>query len=236
VSNNSDKNTLSVTLSESLLPVLPLVLARVKRQFDLHCDPNAVYETLSVMNDIRPNLCVPGTRLPGCHDAFEMSVRAVLGQQITVKAAGTLANRVVMAFGTPIETGVPGLTRTFPSPEDVLALGDEIENRFGELGVTSARSFTIRELARAFAQKEIEFDYPARVEEEIKKLTEIRGIGGWTAHYIAMRAMGFTDAFLETDFGVKKALQPYKPKELLQLAESWRPWRGYATVNLWNAL
>ncbi|MDR1131731.1 MAG: helix-turn-helix domain-containing protein [Oscillospiraceae bacterium] len=236
VRNNSDKDRLSVTVSESLLPVLPQVLSRVKRQFDLHCDPNAVYETLSSMNDITPDLCVIGTRLPGCFNAFEMAVRAVLGQQITVKAAGTLAARIADALGTPLETGIPGLTRTFPSPNDVLALGDDIENHFGELGVTSARSRAIRELARVFGDGMIDFDYPANPEDEIKKLTELRGIGAWTANYIAMRAMGCTDVFLETDYGVKKALAPHTPKEMLQLAENWRPWRSYATVNLWNSL
>ncbi|MDR1092724.1 MAG: helix-turn-helix domain-containing protein [Clostridiales bacterium] len=236
VGDDPDKNALSVTVSESLFPLLPQVLARVKRQFDLTCDPCAVYETLSRMNGIRRGLCVIGTRLPGCFDAFEMSARAVLGQQITVKAAGTLAARLAEAFGTPIETGVPGLARAFPTPEEVLSLGDGVEDRFGALGVTSARSRTIYELAGAFARNGAAFDYCARPEEEIGKLTRIRGIGGWTANYIAMRAMGFTDAFLETDYGVKKALRPYEPKELPALAENWRPWRAYATVNLWNSL
>ncbi|MDR3158287.1 MAG: helix-turn-helix domain-containing protein [Zoogloeaceae bacterium] len=236
VKNNPDKNMLSVTVSESLLPVLPQVLARIKRQFDVHCDPNAVHETLSSMNDIRPDLCVIGTRLPGCFNPFEMSVRAVLGQQITVKAAGTLAARIAKTFGMPIQTGIHGLAHIFPSPEDVMALGETMENRFGKLGITSARVKTIRELARGFTQNEIDFDYCARPEEEIQKLLKIRGIGNWTANYIAMRAMGFTDAFLETDYGVKKALPSHAPKELLRLAENWRPWRGYAIINLWNTL
>jgi AraC family transcriptional regulator of adaptative response / DNA-3-methyladenine glycosylase II len=236
VRNNPDKNRLPVTISESLLPALPQILSRVKRQFDLHCDPNAVYETLVTMNDIRADLCMNGTRLPGCFNPFEMTVRAVLGQQITVKAAGTLAARIAGALGTPVETGIPGLTRAFPTPEDVLALGDEIENRFGALGVTSARSRSILELARVFCDGGIDFDYPAKPEDEIKKLTGIRGIGNWTANYIAMRAMGYTDAFLETDYGVKKALAPLAPKAMTRLAEHWRPWRGYATVNLWNSL
>jgi AraC family transcriptional regulator of adaptative response / DNA-3-methyladenine glycosylase II len=236
VRNNPTKNTLSVTVSENLLPVLSRVLARVRRLFDLHCDPYAVYETLSAMNDIRPGLCVLGTRLPGCFDAFEMSVRAVLGQQISVKAAGTLAARIAETYGAPLQTGVDGLTRVFPSPEDMLVLEGSIKDRLGELGVTSSRSETIYKLARVFSQKEVDFDYCLQPEEEIKKLMAIRGIGNWTAHYIAMRTMGWTDAFLETDAGVKRALQPYTSRELLRLAEEWRPWRGYATVNLWNTL
>lgn len=232
----SGKDELGVTVGESLLPVLPQVLARVRGQFDLGCDPDAVHETLAQMNDIRPGLCVIGTRLPGCFDPFEMAVRAVLGQQVTVRAAGTLAARIAEAFGSPLRTGLDGLGRVFPSPGDVAAIGDDIAGRFGELGVTSARSRTILELARAFERGGIDFDCPADPEEEMKKLTAIRGIGDWTAGYIAMRAMGFTDAFLGTDHGVKKALWPLTPGESSRLAEAWRPWRGYAVVNLWNSL
>ncbi|QHQ61491.1 helix-turn-helix domain-containing protein [Anaerocolumna sedimenticola] len=236
VGHRPQKNALTVTVSETLMPVLPQVLARVRHLFDLYCDPDAVYETLRVMNDIRPGLCVLGTRLPGCFNAFEMAVRAVLGQQITVKAASTLAARIVDTYGMPIQTGIEGLTHVFPSPEDILALDGPIENHFGPLGVIAARSRTIYELARAIVQGEIDFDFPAQPEEEIKKLMTIRGIGSWTAQYIAMRAMEWPDAFLETDVGVKKALQPFTSKELLEMSEAWRPWRSYATINLWNTL
>ncbi len=188
------------------------------------------------MNDIRPGLCVPGTRLPGCFNAFEMAVRAVLGQQITVKAASTLAARIAQTYGAPIQTGIEGLTYVFPSPEDLLSIEEPIENALGRLGVIASRAKTIYELARAIVQGEIDIDLPPHPEEEMKKLTAIRGIGGWTAKYIAMRAMEWPDAFLETDAGVKKALQPYTSKEILNMAEAWRPWRSYATVNLWNTL
>lgn len=236
VSHKPKKNALSVTVSEALLPVLPQVLARIRHLFDLYCDPDAVYEILRGMNDIRPGLCILGTRVPGCFNAFEMAVRAVLGQQITVKAASTLAARIVEAYGTPVQTGIEGLTHVFPSPEDIFALDGSIENHFGVLGVIAARSNTIYELARAFVQKKIDFDLCAQPEEEMKKLMAIRGIGSWTAQYIAMRAMEWPDAFLETDAGIKKALQPFTSKELLSMAEAWRPWRSYATVNLWNTL
>ncbi|MBA9084693.1 AraC family transcriptional regulator of adaptative response / DNA-3-methyladenine glycosylase II [Fontibacillus solani] len=236
VGHKPKKNVLSVTVSETLLPVLPQVLARIRHLFDLYCDPDAVYETLRVMNDIRPGLCVLGTRVPGCFNAFEMAVRAVLGQQITVKAASTLAARIVDAYGTPVQTGIEGLTHVFPSPKAILALDGPIENHFGPLGVIAARSRTIYELARTIVQGEIDFDLCAQPEEEMKKLMTIHGIGSWTAQYIAMRAMEWPDAFLETDAGVKKALQPNTSKKLLEMAESWRPWRSYATVSLWNSL
>lgn len=236
IGHRHQKNALTVTVSESLLPVLPQILARVRHIFDLYCDPDAVYETLKVMNDIRPGLCILGTRLPGCFNTFEMAVRAVLGQQITVKAASTLAARIVDTYGIPIQTEIPGLTHVFPSPEDILSLEGPIENHLGPLGVIAARSRTIYELARAIVQREINFDFPAQPEEEIKKMMTIPGIGSWTAQYIAMRAMEWPDAFLETDAGVKKALQPFTSKELLKMSEVWRPWRSYATINLWNTL
>lgn len=236
VGHKSSNNALIVTVNETLLPVLPLVLARVRHLFDLYCDPDAVYQMLSSMNNIRPGLCVLGIRLPGCFNAFEMAVRAVLGQQITVKAASTLAARIVNTYGTPIQTGIEGLTHVFPSPEDILALDGPIENHLGPLGVIAARSRIIYDLARAIVQREIDFGLSAQPEEEIKKLMTIRGVGSWTAQYIAMRTMEWPDAFLETDVGVKKALGTYISKELLEMAEAWRPWRSYATINLWNAL
>jgi AraC family transcriptional regulator of adaptative response / DNA-3-methyladenine glycosylase II len=236
VTNRVKTNALEVTLSETLLPVLPQVLARVKNLFDLYCAPDTVYQTLQTMNELRPGLCSYGIRLPGCFAAFEMAARAVLGQQITVKAAGTLAARIVTAYGTPIHTGVEGLTHTFPSPENILSLGERIEENFGSLGVISARAGTIYALASSFVKGEIDFSACIHPEDWLKKLTSIRGIGNWTAQYIAMRVMQWPDAFLETDVGVKKALPGYNSKELLKMAEAWRPWRSYAVVNLWNSL
>lgn len=236
VGHDAAKNALRLTASESLLPVLPQVLARVRHLFDLHCDPHAVYETLASMNDIRPGLFVLGTRLPGCFDPFEMAARAVLGQQITVKAAGTLAARLVAALGTPLDTGAEGLTHLFPPPAAITELGDAPENHLGPLGITAARARTIGALAEGLARGEIDFGPGAAPEAEMAKLLSLRGIGGWTAGYIAMRAMQWPDAFLETDAGVKNALAPRTPKQLLQIAEAWRPWRSYATVGLWNSL
>ena len=236
VGHEPEKNALSVTVSEALLPVLPQVLARIRHLFDLYCDPGVIYDTLQMMNDIRPDLCKMGTRLPGCFDSFEMAVRAVLGQQISVKAARTLAARIAEHYGTPVQTGIDGLTHIFPSPVDIISMGDDVTENLGLLGVITARSNTIYELAQAFSRQEINFALCAEPGEEIKKLLKIRGIGSWTAQYITMRAMGWTDAFLETDVGIKKALHPRTTKEMLEMAEAWRPWRSYATINLWNTL
>lgn len=236
VSHRPEKNALAVTVSSALLPVLSQVLARVQHLFDLHCDPAAVDEILEGMNAVRPGLYVSGTRVPGCFDPYEMAVRAVLGQQITVKAAGTLAARIVAAYGTCIQTSIAGLTHVFPRPGEILALEGRIADRLGPLGITGTRAGAIQALARVFAQREINFDLCMQPELEMKKLMRIPGIGHWTAQYIGMRTMEWPDAFLETDAGVKKALAPHTPKEVLAMAEAWRPWRSYATVNLWNSL
>jgi AraC family transcriptional regulator of adaptative response / DNA-3-methyladenine glycosylase II len=236
VGNRPQKNVLSATVSAALLPVLPRVLSRVRHLFDLYCEPDAVYETLSCMNEIKPDLCISGTRLPGCFDAFEMSVRAVLGQQITVKAATTLAGRFAESFGTPVETGIDELRYAFPSPESIVALDAPIENHLGPLGIIATRARTILALANVFANGTIDFELGVHPEEEIKKLMQLPGIGSWTAQYIAMRAMGWTDAFPDTDLGVKNVLAPRNGKEILTLAEVWRPWRAYATMNVWNSL
>ena len=236
VKDHPKKNVLVVSLSDTLLPVLPQVLARVKRLFDLYCEPNVVYEALQTMNEIRPGSCIPGIRVPGCFGSFEMAVRAVLGQQITVKAAGMLAGKIAKTYGSPIETGKEGLTPTFPTAEDILALPDPIEERLGVLGVIASRSRSILALAEKLVSGEIVLDGSADPEQEMKKLVEIKGIGDWTAKYIAMRTLGWPDAFLETDIGIRHAFPDPTPKELLALSEKWRPWRSYATMNLWNSL
>lgn len=236
VSHLSRKRALNIEVSVSLQPVLPLVLARVRHLFDLDCDPVAVDDGLHVMNDLAPGLQVLGTRLPGCFDSFEMAVRAVLGQQITVGAARTLAARVVNQYGTPVQTGIEGLSHAFPAPERMLSLDGDIESHLGPLGIIRTRARTILALARALAENEIDFGAGAQPEQQIEKLLALPGIGPWTAQYIAMRAMAWPDAFLPTDYGVKKALMPRTPKQIVELANGWRPWRSYATVNLWNSL
>ncbi len=234
VENRPQRNVLSVTISITLLPVLPRILARIRHMFDLSCNPDAVYEGLESMNRIRPGLCVRGLHVPGCFEAFEQAVRAVLGQQITVKGARTLAARITATYGTPVPCEIEGLTHVFPSPETILSLPGSIRDHLGALGVTGARATTILELARMFASEQFnQFIPPAKMVERLKT---IPGIGEWTAQYIAMRVLAWTDAFLPTDYGVKKALEPRTEKEISAIAETWRPWRSYATINLWNSL
>lgn len=234
VCHRPPKNALSVTMSESLLPVLPRLLGRVRDLFDLCCEPCAISEVLTVMNEDKPGTFIPGIRVPGCVDPFELCVRAVLGQQITVKAAGTLAGKVAAAFGRPVESGVDGLRYAFPTPGDILALEGPIEERFGALGVIAARARAIHALARQCAEDSMAWGLCADPEAEAKKLQQIKGIGPWTAKYIAMRAMKWTDALPETDLGIRRALDGRTPKEILAMSEKWKPWRSYATMALWE--
>ena len=236
VCNRAERNVLFVRMSESLLPVLPQLLGRIRDLFDLCCEPYAVSEALSTMEGVKPGAFLCGIRVPGCMEPFELCVRAVLGQQVTVKAAGTLAGKVAAAFGTPVETGVEGLCCAFPTPEEMLALEGPIEERLGALGIIASRARAIRTLAQMFAQKQFDFALCVDPEAEMKKLTAIPGIGPWTATYIAMRAMRWTDAMPETDLGIRKALGGMTPREIRELSEQWKPWRSYATMALWDSL
>lgn len=230
------ENALEAFVSRSLLPVLPKIASRIRAMFDLDCDPEAVCARLSVMNRVRPGLCVPGTRVPGCFDSFEMAVRAILGQQVTTTAARTLAMRVARDLGETIATPFAGLERTFPSPETVARLGDGAAARLGGLGIIRARSRAIGALAEAMASGELILDSAADPGAEMARLSALPGFGPWTINYVAMRTLGWPDAFLRDDWGVKKALPGVGPADRERLAESWRPWRAYAVVNLWNSL
>ena len=236
VRNSEKNNTLAVTISVTLLPILTKVLSRVKYLFDLHCDPIEIYNKLQTMNTLKNNICVEGTRLPGSFDPFEMAVRAVLGQQITVKAAQTLAGRFALNYGTKITTPINGLTHTFPTPEDFCKLDTPIENHLGSLGVTGARSRSIFSLASEILNGNIDLSRNTDPNIQMQNLLKLPGFGPWTVQYIAMRALNFTDSFLSTDYGIKKALTGYNTKEIMALSEQWSPWRSYSTINLWNSL
>ncbi len=236
ISNIPKKAVLSVTLALSLLPVLSQVLAKIKYLFDVTCRPMEIFEKLMTMNKLSPDMCVPGIRVPGCFDPFEMSVRSVLGQQITVKAARTLAARFAAAFGEKIVTPFAELAFTFPQSDRIYALGIPIENHLGPLGIIGTRARSIFALAEALETGAIVFSHGADPEQEMEKLLKLPGLGPWTVQYIAMRVLGWPDAFLSTDYGVKKALSHMTPPEILTLSQAWSPWRSYATITLWNFL
>lgn len=236
VANVPRKNSVSVTVAPSLLPVLTPVLARIRNLFDINCNPAEVYEKLMIMNQLAAGTYGLGTRLPGCFDPFEISVRAILGQQVTVKAARTLAMRLAEAFGEKIITPFEELSYTFPGPEIFQDLEGPVANYLGPLGIIGTRARSISALAEALTTGHITFSQNADPENEMKKILDLPGFGSWTVQYIGMRAFSWPDAFPHTDYGVKKALPGMTPAEILELSQAWRPWRSYATIALWNSL
>jgi AraC family transcriptional regulator, regulatory protein of adaptative response / DNA-3-methyladenine glycosylase II len=219
---------LLVRMSDGLLPVCAVVLERMRRLFDLHADPPAIEAVLGELAEGRR-----GLRVPGCFDGFEMGVRAILGQQITVAGARTLVGRLAQRFGSPLETGIPALTHIFPAPERIArATVDEI----GKLGITGKRAATLVALARTVTAGELLLDPGGPIEETLERLRAIPGVGEWTAQYIAMRALSWPDAFPHSDLGIRVALQENDPKRILEMAEKWRPWRAYAAMHLWHKL
>ena len=222
------KHTVRVAVATTFAAVLPSVLAQAKRVFDLACNPGQVHAVLGELADANP-----GLRLPGAFDPFELAVRAVLGQQITVRAARTLAGRFAERFGTAIETPFEGLTRLFPAPARVATLpyGD-----IAALGIIATRAKTILALAEGFASGKLMLEPGADADACIARLRALPGIGDWTAQYMAMRALTWPDAFPHTDYGVMKALGEMNPRRVLARAEAWRPWRAYAVMHLWQSL
>jgi AraC family transcriptional regulator of adaptative response / DNA-3-methyladenine glycosylase II len=228
VGNETGKNMLSVRLSDALLPVCAVVLERVKRLFDLQADPAAIHQALGLLAAKRR-----GLRLPGSFDGFEMAVRAILGQQISVAGASTLAGRLALRFGASLRTPIASLTRLFPTPRRIAAATvDEI----AKLGIIGQRAKTLIALAQAVANGSLLLEPGGRIEKTLGELRKIAGVGEWTAQYIAMRALSWPDAFPHTDLGIRKALGENNPKGILAMAEKWRPWRAYAALHLWSSL
>jgi AraC family transcriptional regulator of adaptative response / DNA-3-methyladenine glycosylase II len=171
--------------------------------------------------------------VPGAFDGFEIAVRAILGQRISVKAATTLMGRFVAAFGEQIETPFEQLTLLTPTAQAVARLEPE---ELVALGIGPTQASAIIALAKAVVRGDIVLEPGADVEDTMARLTTLQGIGEWTAQYIAMRALSWPDAFPHSDLGIRKALGKQSPERVLQTAEAWRPWRAYAAMQLWRSL
>ena len=196
--------------------------------FDLNADWAAIAEGLGTDTALAARITAePGLRVPGCWDGFELTVRAILGQQVSVKGATTLAGRIAKSFGQPF-AGPSGVTHLFPTPE-VLA-----DANLSNAGLTTKRGETIRALARAVCSGSIRFDGIGESNALLARLVEISGIGNWTAQYVAMRALGEPDAFPTGDLALLRASTLRTSRELEKRAEAWRPWRSYATMYLWS--
>lgn len=210
------------------------IAARTRRIFDADADPAAVAAALGADPVLGPRLAAAGgIRVPGAFDGFELGVRAIIGQQVSVKGATTLAGRVVARCGTELTAPDGAITHYFPTAQDLA------EADLDGLGLTGGRIRTLKAFARAVADGSVSFSPSANLEEKIGELCAVPGIGPWTAHYIALRAVGEPDAFPAADLGLRKAASPeatpISTQALETMAERWRPWRGYAALLLWMA-
>ncbi len=217
---------------------LYLISEKVKKLFDLEAPAHDIdlflSRDLTLKKSIQENR---GLRVPGCWDPFELCVRAILGQQISVKGATTISGRIVEKFGQTYDGPVfhknPKSWFIFPGPEVL----KEVD--LAGLGLTKSRMHTIQSLASAFHRKDIRFDHSMENETILEKLKTIKGIGEWTAQYIAMRVLRDPDAFPASDLGLIKAISPpgekVKPKDLLKLSQNWSPWRATAAMYLWRS-
>lgn len=234
VSPVAGRHLLSVNLATSLAPALPRILSGLRRLFDLNARPDVIDAQLSLDPLMAPWIKrQPGLRVPGAFDPFELCLRALLGQQVSVKGASTLAGRVADQFGEAIETPLVGLNRITPTADRLAAVTTAA---LTGLGIPNARADSLRNLARVIADREIDLDSAIDPTVVVERLMDLPGIGPWTAQYIAMRALNWPDAFPAGDLGLIKATKARSPKALEQMSERWRPWRAYAAMHLWESL
>ncbi|MDM0104244.1 AlkA N-terminal domain-containing protein [Variovorax sp. J22R24] len=214
-------------VGDSLAAVLPTVISRVRAMLDLDAEPMAIN---SALHDSFP--LGDGLRVPGTVDGFELAVRAVLGQQITVAAARTLGTRLVQVFGEPVATPIEGLDRLFPTPAAIAgASGDAL----GQLGIVRQRQAALLAVAREVIDGRLTLHAGADVPATLAALQALPGIGDWTAQYIAMRALRWPDAFPAGDVALQKALGVTTARAAAEASQAWRPWRGYAVLRAWHS-
>ena len=225
--------------ASQLAPLLMPLAARVRSQFDLDANPAAVEAHLGGDSLLAPIIAqAPGLRVPGAFDTFELAVRAVLGQQISVAGATTLAGRLALRFGQPADTPAPQLGLYFPTPAELAGVPVEA---IAALGLPGARARTLLQLARFAADGGLAFMPGVTLEDAVSRLKTVPGIGEWTAQYIALRGLRFPDAFPAGDLGLQKAASGVAGGRLDEAglrarAAGWAPWRGYAALLLWQAL
>ena len=230
---------LALSLHGLSTDALFLIVQRVRQLFDLDASTDDIARVLSSDTVLRPLLKGnPGIRVPGSWDGFELTVRAILGQQVSVSAATTFAGRIADRYGDVVDVSVEHLARVpnrlFPRPEQL------VRARLENLGIITSRARTIRSVAKAVLSGELDFDAAASADSICAALTAIKGIGEWTAEYVSMRAMKNPDAFPASDLGLLRAFDDpvtgrMKPRELKNRAEAWRPWRAYAALLIWGS-
>ncbi|MGI4778230.1 MAG: Ada metal-binding domain-containing protein [Janthinobacterium lividum] len=222
---DTERVRLRLSVSESLATVLPVVIGRVRALLDLDAEPMAIN---AVLHDFFPTS--DGSRVPSTLDGFELAVRAVLGQQITVAAARTIGGRLVAAFGEAIETPIAGLDRLFPTPEAIASAGSDA---LGGIGIVRQRQGALHALANEVRAGRLMLHPGADVPTTVAALQALPGIGDWTAQYIAMRALRWPDAFPAGDIALQKALGVTTARAATEASLDWRPWRSYAVLRAW---
>jgi AraC family transcriptional regulator, regulatory protein of adaptative response / DNA-3-methyladenine glycosylase II len=234
VTKSAKKNALLLEFTHTLTPVLPALLHRARVLFDLSARPDIINAHLGRDKMLGPLIKAhPGLRVPGAFNGFETGLRAILGQQITVKAATTIACRLVETHCEPIVTPYPELNYLTPSPAKIAnASVDELARH----GIPGARCKSIIALAKAHVSGELSLDAGVHYDPDatIRRLAELPGVGPWTAHYIAMRALSWPDAFPPGDIALLNALGGVTAKEAEQISQPWRPWRSYTVLHLWR--
>ncbi len=226
------RDALAVELAMGLVPALPEVLSRLKHLFDLSARPDVIAGHLRQDARFAGSIeRLPGLRVPGAFDGFELAARAILGQRVSVRSATTLAGRLAARFGEPIETPFAGLDRLSPAAE---RLADANDVELTALGIAAPRAAAIRTIATAAARRELDLQPGPDPDAAVAALRELPGLGDWTAQYIAMRALRWPDAFPAGDLGLLKAAGVVSARQLRDAAEPWRPWRSYAAMYLWT--
>jgi len=236
ITHAPDRIALMATVWFPCVRALQAIVTHARHLFDVGADVDTITSHLAKDKMLAPLIASqPGLRTPGCWDGFELAVRAVLGQQITVEAARQLGSRLVLLCGNAIRNASdPRLARTFPTAR-YLATAD-----LSKIGMPESRRATLQELAQAAVANPRLFEPLGSIEESIARLRAIRGIGEWTAQYIALRALREPDAFPATDIGILRGAASLDDvlstaPQLIQRAEAWRPWRAYAAQYLWSA-
>jgi AraC family transcriptional regulator of adaptative response / DNA-3-methyladenine glycosylase II len=224
-----ERHEVHLRTSDSLAPLLGAVLHRVRQGLDLDADPAQIDPVMALL----PVPTRPGARLPAGLDGFDIALRVILGQQVTVKAARTLVQRVVDRYGEPLATPFAALTQVFPSAEAIASADPET---IGKLGIVRQRVKALQALAAAVAGGTIELHRSAPLLATLDALRALPGVGDWTAQVIAMRALAWPDAWPASDIGLMNALGSRDAKVITAQAEAWRPWRAYAVLQLWHHL
>jgi AraC family transcriptional regulator, regulatory protein of adaptative response / DNA-3-methyladenine glycosylase II len=234
VREGSPRGEATVRLALADLRDVTAAVQRCREIFDLDADPAAIADEFGPDPVIGPLVRArPGLRVPGCADGFELAVRAVLGQQVSLAAARTFGGRLVARFGEPTQTSNHRLTHLFPTPQSL------VESDLEAIGLTTRRATTLRALARATSTGGLVLDRGADREECVAALLALPGIGPWTAGYVAMRALGDPDVFLPKDLGLREAMRNLgtaADPDGVAASQRWRPWRSYAAMHLWASL